>query len=66
MTPRRHQFAFHSGRNDNNLVRIAFLGATSNQPYPVLGRPVGRVAHRSPRRCTDEGNDSHLLMVAEH
>ena len=26
MTPRRHQFAFHSGRNDNNLVRIVFFG----------------------------------------
>ena len=29
MTPRRHQFAFHSGRNDNNLVRIPLI---SNQP----------------------------------
>ena len=26
MTPLRHQFAFHSGRNDNNLVRIVFFG----------------------------------------
>ena len=25
MTPRRHQFAFHSGRNDNNLVRSSPL-----------------------------------------
>ena len=25
MTPRRHQFAFHSGRNDNNLVRIPLI-----------------------------------------
>ena len=32
----------------------------------VLGRLVGRVAHRSPRHCTDEGNGSYLLMVAEH
>ena len=24
-TPRRHQFAFHSGRNDNNLVRIPLI-----------------------------------------
>ena len=29
MTPRRHQFSFHSGRNDNNLVRIPLI---SNQP----------------------------------
>ena len=29
MTPRRHQFAFHSGRNDNNLVRIPLI---SNRP----------------------------------
>ena len=48
------------------LFVLSSLGATSNQPYPVLGRLVGRVAHRSPRHCTDEGNGSHLLMVAEH
>ena len=29
MTPRRHQFSFHSGRNDNNLVRIPLI---SNRP----------------------------------
>ena len=29
MTPCRHQFAFHSGRNDNNLVRIPLI---SNRP----------------------------------
>ena len=29
MTPRRHQFAFHSGRNDNNLARIPLI---SNRP----------------------------------
>ena len=29
MTPRRHQFLFHSGRNDNNLVRIPLI---SNRP----------------------------------
>ena len=26
MTPRRHQVAFHSGRNDNHPVRIVFFG----------------------------------------
>ena len=29
MTPRRHQFSFHSGRNDNNLVLIPLI---SNRP----------------------------------
>ena len=33
MTPRRHQFSFHSGRNDNNLVRIPLI---SNRPCPPL------------------------------
>ena len=47
-------------------VRLSSVGATSNQPYLVLGRMVGRVAHRSPRYCADEGNGSYLLMVAEH
>ena len=30
-------------------------------PTLFLGRMVGRVAHRSPRYCADEGNGSYLL-----
>ena len=38
MTPRRHQFSFHSGWNDNNLVRIPLISnRTCSSPLLRFG-----------------------------
>ena len=38
MTPRRQQFSFHSGRNDNNLVHIPLISnRTCSSPLLRLG-----------------------------